>query len=145
MPQGRRFGPDNPSPTASSLAQYIREHGVDIEDKHVAAVWYFHPEWQPGHAEQVNKERAANRERKEQEKAQKAQEKAKKDQEKAAEKERKAQEKAAKDAEKAEKAASDEGADGDDSSDEPAKTSRRLRTRGEAQEPVAAGVSETSF
>jgi hypothetical protein len=145
MPQGRRFGPDNPSPTASSLAQYIREHGTDITDGQVAAVWYFHPEWQPGHAEQVRQERAVKDQEKAAEKERKAQEKAQKDRDKAAEKERKSQEKAAKDAEKAEKAASGEGADGDDSSDEPAKTSRRLRTRGESQEPVAAGVSEASF
>lgn len=144
MPQGRRYGPDSPSPTASSLAQYIREHGVDIEDKHVAAVWYFHPEWQPGHAEQVRKERAVKDEERQKEKAAKAEAKVQKDKEKA-------EAKAKKEAESADRKAKKEaegGADGDDTpvDGEPAKTSRRLRTRGESQEqPVAAGVSEASF
>lgn len=147
MPEGRRYSPDNPSPTACSLAEYIRNEGVDIEDKHVAAVWFYHPLWQPGHAEEVRQQRADKAKLDEAEKAKKQEGQAVKKWLAAEKKFNKEQDAAKRKADKkAEKAA--EGADGNDATvenGEPAKTRRRLRTRDESAEPAVVGASEVSF
>ena len=146
MPEGRRYSPENPSPAMKDFAQYIRDHGYpNVTDEAVAATSMFHKEWQRGHAERVRQEREATKGEREAaaaEKKAKAEQRKKEAADKKAAKEAAAAEKKAK---KEAEAAAKEGADGDDSGDEPTRTSRRLRTRGE--EPVAAGVGsgETSF
>lgn len=160
MPEGRRWSPENPSPAMKSFAAYIREQGYDDSadlETTVAATFVFHRDWQSGHAKELVNERAEAKAQREAAQAEKAKEreakKAEREQakaEKEAEKERK---RAEREAAKAEKEAA--AADGDDSTSassengEPAKTRKRLRTKGDVEvpeaEPVTVGVSEASF
>jgi hypothetical protein len=147
MPEGRRWGVDNPSPAMKSFTAYINEHeGEDfVSEAQVASTFIHHREWQQGHAQELVEERRIAKEKRDADAEKRKLDREQKKAEKDAEKAKKEQEKADKEAAKA----AEEGADGDDSDSatadgEPAKTRRRLRTKDEG-EPVAAGVSEASF
>ena len=152
MAEGRRFTIENPSPTMVSFATYIREkEGEDfVTDAQVAATFIHHRDWQQGHASELATERAAAKEKREAEQEQKKIEreakKKEKDEAKALKEAEAAQKKAEKEAAKAAKEAEGQ-LDGDDSDSAPSngegqRTRRRLNTK---EEPVAAGVSESSF
>jgi membrane protein involved in colicin uptake len=159
MPEGRRYGPDNPSPANAAFAQYIRDQGHEITDKQVQLTSIYHREWQAGHAEQTRqdrkvinaekeKEREAKAEKREQDRKDRAEKK--KADEEAKEKRRQEREDAKKAKEEKEAAAAegadDSGADGDDSDSaidgEAASPRRRLRVKGE---PAEAGASAGQF
>lgn len=154
MPEGKRWGVGNPSPTMKSFTAYINEHEGEgfISEDQVASTYVHHRKWQEGHAQELVAERAeakATREAEaEKRKADRAEKKRIKDEEKAQKDAEAAEKKAQKEREKAEREAA--GADGDDSDSSPAdgeaaQPRKRLRTRGEPAEPVAAGVSEQAF
>lgn len=138
MPEGRRYSPENPGESATSLAAFITEKGHPVEAGQVQSVWFYHPEWQRGHAAEAEARREENRAKKEQEKEAKKVEREAKKAEKEQEKEQKRLEREAKKAEKAEKAAQESGADGDDSDSAPAR--KRLKTKA-PEEQVAASAS----
>lgn len=129
MPEGRRYSPENPGESATSLAAFITEQGYEITGGQVQSVWFFHPEWQRGHAAEAEQRREQNRQKKEAEKEQKRLDREAKKAEKEAEKEQKRQKKEAEKAEREAKAAQEGGADGDDSDSEPTTTRKRLKTR----------------
>ena len=141
MPEGRRYSPENPGESATSLAAFITEKGYEITGGQVQSVWFFHPEWQRGHAAEAEVRREENRQKKEVEKEQKRLDREAKKQEKEAEKEQKRLDREAKKAEKAEKEAQ-EGADGDDSDSEPEPVGarKRLKTR-PSEEAVASSAA----
>lgn len=155
MPEGRRWGVDNPSPAMKSFTKYINDKEGEgfVSEAQVASTFIHHREWQQGHAAELVEERAeakkireADAEKRKQERADK---KAQKDKEKAEREEAAEQKKKDKEAAKAAKEAEGSGADGDDSDSAPsdgesAAPRRRLRTKDQG-EPVAAGVSEQSF
>jgi hypothetical protein len=152
MPEGKRFTPESPSPAMKSFAEYIRGQGYDDATDlvtTVAATFVHHRDWQIGHAKELDVERAAAKEQREADAEKRKADREAKAAEKKAEKERKEQEKKDKEAAKAAKEAEGSGADGDDSDSAPdgegQRTRRRLNRKDEAQEPVAAGVSEASF
>jgi hypothetical protein len=156
MPEGRRYGPDNPSPAMKDFTRYIQEHGYpEVTESQVAATAYFHREWQIEHAERTRQERKVKNAEKEEERkvkeAKREQDKkdraAKKEADEAAKEQRKKEREEAKAAKAA--AGEDTGADGDDTDSAPEGTeSRRTRRKlntNDAQESVSAGVSESSF
>jgi len=156
MPEGRRYSPQNPSPAMVSFANYIREEeGADsITNEQVAYTFVHHRDWQTGHAKQLVTERAEAKVTRdaeaEKKKAEREAKKAQKDEDRAKREAEAEEKKAAKEEAKAAKEAEGSGADGDDSDSatpdaEGRRTRRRLNTKDEAQEPVAAGVSEASF
>jgi hypothetical protein len=141
MPEGRRYSPENPGESATSLAAFITEKGYEITGGQVQSVWFFHPEWQRGHAAEAEQRRELNRQKKEAEKEQKRLEKEAKRAEKEAEKEQKRQEKEAAKAEREAKAAQEGGADGDDSDSEPVTTRKRLKTKAPEDQVSASAAS----
>lgn len=150
MPEGRRYSPENPSPTMLDYAAHIRQQGYDDNstlETIVAATFVFHRDWQADHAERVRQERAAGAGEREAAKAAKAAEREQKklEREKAkAERElEREQKRLEREAAKAEKEAAKQldGDDSDSATADPARTTRRLRTK----EPETVGASEASF
>jgi hypothetical protein len=137
-----------------SFAAYINEKEGEgfVSEAQVASTFIHHRDWQKGHASELGAERAAAKEAREAEaekkKAEREIKKKEKDEAKALREAEAEKKKADREAAKAAKDAEGSGADGDDSSSTPAegqRTRRRLNTKEDTQEPVAAGVSESSF
>jgi C4-dicarboxylate-specific signal transduction histidine kinase len=155
MAEGRRWSVDNPSPTMKSFTAYINEKEGEgfVSEAQVAATFIHHRDWQQGHAAELVTERAEAKKVREAE-AEKRKEdreakKKEKDEAKAKREAEAEQKRKDKEAAKAAKEAEGSGADGDDSDSasegtESRRTRRKLNTN-DAQEPVAAGVSEASF
>ena len=88
MPEGRRWGVDNPSPAMKSFTAYINENeGEDfVSEAQVASTFIHHREWQQGHAQELVEERRIAKEKRdadaEKRKLDREQKKAEKDAEK---------------------------------------------------------------